>query len=246
MEKWLEPIEKTLGRLPSSVTCFFRDDDAGWNDNRLFKLVDCFSTYAVPLDLAAIPKAFDSRRASLLSRRLEDSANSIGIHQHGFCHSNHQVEGRKCEFGSMRPAEQQKADIQNGRCMLYDFFGDGVDPIFTPPWNRCTQDTVDVLNDLGFTFLSRDETAARLDSGNLVELPVSIDWFKKREGLRLSPVEIGLAIAASIEKQDVVGIMLHHEHMDRNERTMLSALLELLVSSSSVRCVLMRDLIKSS
>ncbi len=165
MEKWLEPVESALAELSTSVTFFFRDDDAGWGDDRLFQLIDCFSMHAVPLDLAAIPKAFDSKQASLLNRRLEDSDNLVGIHQHGFCHMNYQVEGRNCEFGSARSFEQQNADIQNGRRVLYDYFGDRIDPIFTPPWNRCTQNTVDVLNDLGFSAISRDETARLLNTG---------------------------------------------------------------------------------
>jgi len=245
VEKWLEPLENTLAGLSTSVSCFFRDDDAGWSDDRLFRLIDCFSMQAVPLDLAAIPQAFDSKRASLLSRGMEASDNLVGIHQHGFCHMNYQVEGRKCEFGSARSLEQQKTDIRNGSTLLHGYFGDRLDSIFTPPWNRCTQNTVDVLNDLTFSAISRDETAASLDSGSLAELPVGIDWFKKKRGVRIQPIEIGAAIAAAVEDKDIVGIMLHHEHMDRHERSMLDALLALLVSSSHVKCLPMRDLAAS-
>lgn len=34
-----------------------------------------------------------------------------------------------------------------------------VEPIFTPPWNRCTEQTAAALANLGFQVLSRDHTA---------------------------------------------------------------------------------------
>jgi len=242
VEQWLESVEVALRNIRSQVRFFFRDDDAGWHDDRLFKLMDCFSAFAMPLDLAAIPQAFDAQSAALLRNRIEASEQRIGIHQHGFRHLNHQNEGRKCEFGSYRSYEQQKFDIWMGQCQLCDYFGYGVDQIFTPPWNRCTQDTVEVLIDLEFASISRDETAIPLNTGRLVELPVNVDWFKKKRGMRLQPIEIGKLIASAIWEKSAIGVMLHHEHMDQKERAALSELLALLDSSSNVECVSMRDL----
>ena len=242
MERWLEPLSKALDHSPSPVTFFFRDDDAGWGDAQLFELLDCFEAYALPIDLAVIPEAVRGR-AEPLYDRVVGAEGLIGIHQHGLSHTNHQPEGRKCEFGDARSPNRQMADIRKGRALLEEHFGEQVDSIFTPPWNRCTQETIGVLTELGFAALSRDNTAAPLDAGLLREIPVTVDWFKKRRGQRLGRGEIGLLLARAVASGDPVGVMLHHEPMDSTERDALCALLSLLAIHTAADCVRMNCLL---
>ena len=115
----------------------------------------------------------------------------VGLHQHGLAHVNHEREGRKCEFGPARGAAAQRRDIAEGRERLAALLGARVDPIFTPPWNRCTAETGRCLAELGFEVLSRESRAAPLGVPGLRELPVSVDWFAHRHGERLSPAELG-------------------------------------------------------
>ena len=58
-----------------------------------------------------------------------------------------------------RSAEAQDASRETGSIVGSSY---AVDPIFTPPWNRCTQATADCLAMLGYRVLSRDATASRL------------------------------------------------------------------------------------
>ena len=240
MEKWLEPLSEVLDRSASPVTVFFRDDDAGWGDARLFDLLDCFEEYGLPIDFAVIPEAIRGR-AEPLYDRVAAGEGLIGIHQHGLSHTNHQPEGRKCEFGDARSPNRQMEDIGKGRALLEAYFGEQVDSIFTPPWNRCTQDTVGVLTDLGFAALSRDNTAAPLETGPLREIPVNVDWFKKRRGQRLGRDAMGRLLARAAASGDPVGVMLHHEPMDSTERDALCALLALLAAHPAAECVRMKD-----
>ena len=60
---------------------------------------------------------------------------------------------------------------------LADAFGDLIEPVFTPPWNRCTAVTAEVLADAGFAVLSRDSTATPLPDARVAEVPVTVDWF---------------------------------------------------------------------
>jgi hypothetical protein len=242
---WLNEIRLALDQEEEPVRFFFRDDDAGWANKQLVELLDCFCPVEIPIDLAVIPGAINIDNMRLFSRVVVKEG-LIGVHQHGFRHSNHQYQGRKCEFGDDRTYSQQHADIKAGQDLLLDYFGDQVDPIFTPPWNRCNQDTVNALNDLGFTTLSRDNTGIPLDYQELRELPVNIDWFKKHHGMRLSNTELGLLIAQVIDSGETVGIMLHHEMMDHKERGMLKGLLELLNSHPMVKCERMKDTFGSS
>jgi hypothetical protein len=227
--------------LKNRLAFFFRDDDAGWADDRLFELLNCFSKFAIPIDLAVIPQAINTSKAHFFNQVFANKG-LVGVHQHGFSHSNHQLQGRKCEFGDDRTYLQQHADIKAGQDLLLDYFGDQIDPIFTPPWNRCNQDTINALINLGFSTLSRDNTGKSLNYKELQDLPINIDWFKKRNGIRLGLAELGQSISQVIASGKTVGVMLHHEIMDNKERDMLTGLLQLLSSHPIVQCEHMKDI----
>lgn len=237
---WLDPLRKVLDQAMEPVAFFFRDDDAGWEDARLLALMDLFHNYALPLDLAVIPGALNSRLAGLLAGRKESTPDLIGLHQHGYLHQNHELLGRKCEFGGSRCFEKQFRDLWRGKRMLEDYLGDNSDPIFTPPWNRCLSITGHCLNLLGFQGLSRDSSAQPLNIPGLPELPVQVDWFKKVAQERLELPRRGLMLAEKARQQKPVGIMFHHTWMDRSERADLEPLLYLLASHSNALCRSMR------
>lgn len=236
MRHWLDPLRETLDGTASPVTFFFRDDDAGWEDDRLRALLALFARHAIPLDLAVIPGALTAPLAEDLKWRSNDR---LGVHQHGFGHINHEVSGRKCEFGPSRTAAQQAQDLLQGRRLLEERLDSSVDPIFTPPWNRCTQATADCLAMLGYRVLSRDATASRLRLNGVMELPVSVDWLRCKDGVWVSLADIGKLIAAATPFP--VGVMLHHAVMDDAELQQLESLLLLLAGHSAARCVLMRE-----
>ena len=100
---WLEPLRRDLDAAPTPRTFFFRDDDAGWADERLIALLDVFAHHSVPVDVAVIPAALDRRLAASLRRRKEADSGLLAFHQHGFAHANHEPSGRPCEFGPDRP-----------------------------------------------------------------------------------------------------------------------------------------------
>jgi len=106
---------------------------------------------------------------------VEKEREFVSVHQHGYAHVNHEATGRKCEFGSTRAREWQLADINHGRRLLHDLFGESLDATFTPPWNRCNAITTGCLREAGFEVLSRDVTATPLDAQGLIELPIAID-----------------------------------------------------------------------
>jgi hypothetical protein len=154
---WLDPVRQALDEGPCTV--FFRDDDAGWGDERLSALLDLFDRRGLPVDLAVIPAELRPTLTAELTVRAP--AGAVHLHQHGVAHVNHEPAGRKCEFGPARSYAAQAADITRGAAILADAFGDLVAPVFTPPWNRCSAVTADVLADAGFAVLSRDSTATR-------------------------------------------------------------------------------------
>lgn len=228
MSAGLEPVREALDGAGRPVDFFFRDDDVGWGDDRLWELLDLFAEHALPVDLAVIPNELTDDLARGLAARAARSPRPIGFHQHGFAHVNHEMVGRKHEFGPSRPRRLQRRDIVDGRTRLRDLLGRSVDPVFTPPWNRCTHDTGRCLVELGFEVLSREARAAPLAIPGLAELPIKIDWFAHRRHVRLSPAEFGELVAMAIREGGPVGIMFHHAVMDAAERTSAGALLELI------------------
>lgn len=94
----------------------------------------------------------------------------------------------------------QRRDIEVGRRILGELLGDGVDPILTPPWNRCTDHTGRALCALGFGLLSREWRASPLGIPGLAELPVRIDW------VRLAPAARGARLAEAIRAGRPVGV----------------------------------------
>ena len=166
------------------------------------------------------------RHSLCADRAARGSAGRRGLHQHGYAHTNHQREGRKCEFGPARSREQQRADIAAGRERLTDLLGDRLDPFFTPPWNRCTQDTGEVLVELGFTLLSREHRAEPL--GLLPELSVHLDV------ARLTPDELDERFAGFVGDGGPIGVMFHHGAMEPDDMERASALLQVLTHPNVV------------
>jgi predicted deacetylase len=241
---WLDPLRKTMDEAPGPISFFFRNDDVGWADARLFDLLVLFAHYNVPIDLAVIPKSISNNTAGRLRKLVEDRPEHVSIQQHGYEHVNHEQTGRTCEFGVSRSSEFQQADIANGKAQLSDLFGPIAEPIFTPPWNRCTASTAACLQQEGFTVLSRDITATRFNTEGLIELNVSIDWFGHRRKVRMTPNEIGDSLRTAVSSREPVGVMLHHALVNDEERERIGELLNLLTSHSQVHCGLMRHFVR--
>jgi hypothetical protein len=229
---WLAPVASALAAAPAPVTVFFRDDDAGWDDARLLELLDRFAAHGLPLDLAVIPGALGPGLAAELRAR-----ERVGLHQHGLAHVNREPEGRRCEFGPSRTREQQRADIAAGRGRLRELLGDALQPIFTPPWNRCTADTGHCLAELGFAALSREHRAAPLSVPGLAELPVHVDW------VRLEPEALAARMAARLEGGGPLGVMLHHAVMEPESMERTSELLALIAGHERAAARPMLDLL---
>lgn len=247
-ENWLLPIQETLETLDKPITLFFRDDDAGWDDNSLFALLDCFENYATPLDLAVIPQALYPQLAGDLLKRKHQAPELIGLHQHGYAHCNHETQGRKCEFGPNRDFASQFQDLKAGREHLLKLLDSALDPIFTPPWNRCNDTTSACLLELGFSTLSRNRGAAPLTENKIAELPIAIDWCGIRAKADEPWSDLAYAIASELRHGDSTptGLMLHHAVMDGEDLQQLQELLALLVEHDRVSCQLMQPLAQTA
>lgn len=238
MTSLLAAVTLVLDHAKHPIAFFLRNDDVGWRDDRLFPFLDLVATHRLPLDLAVIPAALEDETAHRLLERCTAEDGRLRVHQHGWRHVNHERAGRKCEFGDARAAEDQATDLRAGRERLGAALGPFVDPIFTPPWNRCAPTTARLLTAESYRVLSRDVGGTVLDVGALVELPVVIDWQENGKAENGTALLEG-AIAYASERGLPVGIMIHHAAMDAASLAGLGALLDLLARHENARCLSM-------
>lgn len=230
---WLDPVRAALDSLATPATVFVRDDDAGWGHDRLAALVAVAGRHGVVVDLAVIPDVLDDAIAADLVGWAE--SGQVRLHQHGRSHTNHQRDGRKCEFGPDRSRYDQQLDLFHGAQRLARHLGPHLDPVFTPPWNRCTAVTAELLAELGWRVLSRDHTAEPFGRPDLAEIPVTFDWFGKTRGQPWGPAERAERIASSLTGGDgPAGIMLHHAVTDDENLAAIDQLFALLAAHPAV------------
>ena len=220
---WLAALADRLERMPDgSVRWWFRDDDAGWADDRLWELAAVLGDSPFTLSVAAIPEALGSGAGRRLAALAD--AGRVLIHQHGRAHVNHEPTGRRCEFGLTRTATQQQEDLVAGRTLLQRAVDGRADGIFVPPWNRCSDATLALLADLGYSGLSRDRAPVAAHQP-IPEVGVNVDWVRAwREG---GTEAVGAALAAAVPAAvggPPVGVMLHHAEMNADDWGALRAL----------------------
>ena len=246
----ISAVLAALDAATAPVHFFIRDDDAGWDDERLFALLRCTERARVPIDLAVIPQATGVGLAAQLRACIDGAGGRIGLHQHGHAHSNFETTGRKCEFGPSRDLESQRRDLTAGREHLRTLFGARLDAFFTPPWNRCSDATPGLLAGLGYTGLSRDRSAPPQQA--LPELRVDVDWCRQQrlaEGRSESRDEpgggaIGLDLARHVQGGATVGLMLNHAQMSAAELDWLGHALSSWARHPNARWRPMRELMR--
>jgi peptidoglycan/xylan/chitin deacetylase (PgdA/CDA1 family) len=237
---WLDGVRAALDEADTPRRFFFRDDDAGWRDDRLREVFGCFQAHGIPLDVAVIPAELTPELTRELGARV--SAGGVRVHQHGYAHVNHELTGRKCEFGPGRTPAAIADDIAEGQRRMRDAFGSHADAVFTPPWNRCEPAVADTLVSLGFEVLSRDSTAPTLDRPDIAEVPVTVDWFGHHKGTRWDLDQLGEVIAGSVRRDRAVGVMLHHAVTDETDLEAVDQLLAIVASHPLARPITMMSL----
>ena len=228
---WLEFQEALTTNKPIDV--FFRDDNVDEDEPTLRRLLHLFAQKNVPVILGVIPAKLTNECVELLAR----FRSSIEIVQHGWQHANHELTGRKCEFGSSRSFDEQRTDIARGQARMHEAFGHNWFPAFIPPWNRCTTSTHQALDQLGFRVLSQlHKGVPPLTGFSWQEISVTLDLFRWKDGATLKPQEELLqAMAEQLTQPQPIGIMLHHKVMHDDAFLFLEQLLDALRQSSNVR-----------
>ncbi|CAB1065232.1 FIG00597230: hypothetical protein [Olavius sp. associated proteobacterium Delta 1] len=221
---------------------FFRADDIAVPGKNFTHLLEIFSQYRVPLCLAVVPAWLTQPRWLALKRAGQNAASRWCWHQHGWRHINHEITGKKQEFGAGRTRADFEHDIDCGRQRLESLLGQSFYPVFTPPWNRCDQKALEVLKHLGYAAVSRSRGSRRPSSKSLPNFDVNVDLHTRKEktpaaGWNNLFDELQQAIASGR-----CGIMIHHQRMNEAAFDFLAILLMTLARSKKLRLVHFKDL----
>jgi hypothetical protein len=195
------------------VRIYFRADDIGLIDNNFIQMMQLFADFDMPLCLALVPQWLSADNWQQI-RSLVNKESLFCWHQHGFNHSNHETVGKKCEFGESRPIETIRHDILAGKMKLKQLLAGSFFPVFTPPWNRCSNRAMQILQELDFAALSRSINVQPPPPAGFPDLAINIDLHTRREPDPQKAMDNLLAECRTALESGYMGFMIHHQRMN--------------------------------
>jgi hypothetical protein len=253
---WLQPpsdlgerIEKCVQSACADFTStrsgyvYFRADDVAVPGKQFDRMMELFANYRVPLSLAVVPAWLTHQRWKTMQSKALRVSSLWCWHQHGWRHVNHETAGKNQEFGSARQSSAVKEDLLKGRQRLENILGNQFYPVFTPPWNRCNLNTLELLKAYRFLAVSRDCGALPSSPAALPDHCMHIDLHTQKTP---DPVA-GWDRLFKALKKDIsagrCGIMLHHQKMNAMAFDFLEYLLKALKKYKKIQLVNFKDLV---
>ena len=236
----LQRIKDTLSAaldrstFPLSLPVLFRADDIAVLSPNFLRMLYLFQTYQLPLCLAVVPTWLTQTRWKAIKSHIDTESSLWCWHQHGWNHTNHQSTGKKCEFGTARSRSAITDDLSRGKDRLRTIVGSDFSPFFTPPWNRCSDETLLILAEQGFSGVSR----SRGEQGKKAPLEdffVNVDLHTRKEPDCDSALEALCDDLRLAVEQHYVSIMIHHQLMNDSAFELLELLLALMAENSNFR-----------
>jgi hypothetical protein len=237
-------INAAFGRLTAadSVLVYFRADDIGVPGAKFSRMMELFSNYRIPLSLAVVPAWLTAQRWNALRGSGQRFSSLWCWHQHGWRHINHEYKGRKQEFGPERLQADIKGDLLKGKCRLENIMGDNFYPVFTPPWNRCNLQTLELVKDCGFFAVSRNCGALPPAPHALPDFCVDVDLHTRKV---IDPATEWSRLFAELTEylsSGRCGIMIHHRQMNRAAFDFLEILLKIFKRHKRIRLLNFKNL----
>jgi len=244
LEKQLtSAIDRGCSKCTTTPTVFFRADDIGIPSKQFSQLIVSFKNYKVPLCLATVPTWLNTSRLKDLQQLTGDSKSQWCWHQHGYVHRNFEQVGKKQEFGPARTSSEITSSLEKGKNRLNLLLGTLNQPVFTPPWNRCSMETLQSLQDLNFMAISRSRGAKPHTQEAFPDFQVNVDLHTRKE----VNSDLGFQHLLSELEQSLVfgkcGIMLHHQRMNARALHLLNTLLGCLQKQAGIAFVHFGDLL---
>ena len=229
----------------SPIPVFFRADDVAVPGKQFRELVNVFSRYQVPLSMSVVPAWLTTARWKGIERLCRRDQHLWCFYQHGWRHINHELSGKKQEFGSARPLSVIEHDLMRGCERLMSLMRDAFFPAFTPPWNRCSKEALTVLSTSGCRAISRSRGASPPAPEGMPDFQVNVDLHTRKDpttalGWKNLYTELATGIGDGF-----CGIMIHHQRMNDNALAFLEELLARMVEMDAFHFYHLEDLAKA-
>lgn len=236
-------IERGVHLSPTRPQIFFRADDVGIPSKTFCELISCFQKHGLPLCLASVPSWTTRNRQQELYRLTGAQSGQWSWHQHGHTHRNFESTGKKQEFGPSRNNLQIENSIKSGRNRLEIILETDFFPVFTPPWNRCSAETLNVLDKLDFHGVSRSKGAQPKPSSGLPDFRVNVDLHTRKEKIPAIALEKLLEELTTGIASGLCGVMIHHQRMNKLAVEFLDIFLQHVCATKTLSPVRFNDLI---
>jgi len=236
-------IDKGCINNNGKAVVFFRADDIGMPSENFSALIDCFNNHQLPLCLATVPTWLTKNRLKELQYLTGESELQWCWHQHGYVHRNFESQGKNQEFGPAREYSEVMTSLKNGKQRLDSLLGVLNQPVFTPPWNRCSEETLQSLQDLEFKAVSRSSGAKPTTQPHFPDFQVNVDLHTRKEA---NPEEGFQNVLKELEhslSSERFGMMLHHQRMNKRAIEFLDILMGCLKKRKDISFVHFGDLI---
>ena len=240
----IEQITASAAAQNPPVNIFFRADDIAVPSKRFHRLMELFLTYQTPLCLAVVPAWMTRLRWKAMRSYINRGSRLFCWHMHGYRHKNHEKTGKKQEFGPARPHRDLSSDLEKGDRRLSRILDTQLTRVFTPPWNRCSSETMLILQQMGYAGISRDHDARPGAPEGFPDFQIHVDLHTRKEkavktGWRKLFHELETGFSSKR-----CGIMIHHMRMDNRAFLFLEFLLALFSRSPGVKTLSYDDMIK--
>lgn len=248
MHGWRDHLMASLSACESNPipSVYFRADDIGAGGRAFRALCQIFRSHGVPLALSVVPAWLSDVRGKQLFEAAPLEEPLWGWHQHGWRHVNWERSGKKSEFGEQRPLEKQWKDIWQGQNKMRGIFNDHLVNVFTPPWNRLSNSTLRILQELGFEGVSLEKVFPRglRPPLSLKNLRVTVDLHtRKARDAQQDFFDISDELTGSLSKREPVGVMLHHQRMTYFAFEYLDELLRILRTTLKAQFLSFKDIL---
>ncbi len=231
--------------MSDEIRIWWRDDDAGRDNEKFTGLLELATRARRPLGLAVVPAWLEPAVTSKVA-----AADNVDVLQHGWNHADHAPAGsKKIELGGMLATDACSRRLQRGRTILERAFGDRFLSVLVPPWNRIDGHCLATLERLGFAGVSTFADDGRGVAHGLRQVNTHVDVIDWHRGRRMKPLT---ELQAELERQlanpalGTVGLLSHHLDMTPGDMAALEQLFHYVDSIDSCRWASPRQLFAPS
>jgi len=219
----------------NDVILFFRADGVGVPGKLFSRLLDIFIKHNTPLSLAVVPSWLYESRWDIIKSTAHKKKSLFCWHQNGWKHTNYEDSEVKQEFGPARSISEIIDDLEKGWVRLESVLGDDFYPAFTPPWNMCSETTLQLIRELKYNSISRFHGISPKAPNSLPEFPVNIDLHTRKETDPLRDWKKLINEIKATVSYGYCGIMLHHKYMNDNAFDFLELFLNITGRYKNIR-----------